>query len=121
MPPPPAAQERPQQEPLAHPITKMEPPPQHRSSPDRNGFQNVPRECAIHNGTLRWDEIIPGLQAIPLHSITEPTDTWTLPADRYHLLLTIQGDTTITPTEGDLITATPAHAVHIPPQTSSHP
>ena len=120
-PPPPTAQERPHQEPLAQPITKMELPPQHRTIPDRNGFRKLPREWAVDNGTLRWDEITPGLQAIHLLSITEPTNAWALPADRRHLLLTIQGDAAITPTEGDPITAAPGHAIHIPPQTSSAP
>ena len=120
-PPPRATQERPGQEPLAHPITNMELPLQHRTTPDRNGFRNMPRKCAIHNGTLRWDEIIPGLQAIRFYSISKPSDTWTPPADRHHLLLTIQGDASITPTEGDPITAAPAHIVHIPPQKSSAP
>ena len=69
-PPPPTTEERPQQEPLARPITKMELPQKHRTTPDRNGFENLPRERAIHNGTLRWDEITPGLQAIRSHAIT---------------------------------------------------
>ena len=99
----------------------MELPPQHRTTPDRNGFRDLPREWAVHNGTLRWDEITPGLQAIRLHSITEPITTWALPTDRHNLLLTVQGDATITPTEGDPVTAAPAHAVHIPPQASSAP
>ena len=120
-PPPQTAQERPPQESLTHLITKMELPPQHLTTPDGNGSRDLRREWAIHNGTLRWDEITPGLQAIRLHSITEPTNTRALPADRHHLLLTIQGDAAITPTEVDLITAAPAHAVHIPPQTSSAP
>ena len=120
-PSPSTAQESPRKEPLTHPITTMELPPQHRTTPDRNGFRNLPREWAVHNGTLRWDEITPGLQAVRLHSITEPTTTWTLPTDRHHLLLTVQGDATITPTEGDPITAAPTHAVHIPPQASSAP
>ena len=63
----------------------------------------------------------PGLQAIRLHSISEPTNTWALPADRHHLLLTIQGDAAITPTEEYPITKAPAHAIYIPPQTSSAP
>ena len=120
-PPPPTAREHPHQEPLAHPNTKMELPRQHRTTPDRNGFRNLPREWAIHNGTLRWDEITPGLQAIRLHLITEPPNTWALAADRHHLLLTIQGDAAITPTEGYPRTTAPAHAVHIPPQTLSAP
>ena len=99
----------------------MELPPEHRTTPNRNGFRNLPREWAVHNGTLRWDEITLGLQAIRLHRITEPTTTCTLPADRHHLLPTVQGDAAITPTEGDLITAAPANAVHIPPQASSAP
>ena len=74
-PPPQTAQERPHQEPLAHPITKMELPPQYRTTPDRNRFRNLPREWAIHNGRVRWDKITPGLQAIRLHSITECTNT----------------------------------------------
>ena len=72
-------------------------------------------------GTLRWDEITPELQVIRLHSITEPTTTWALPTGRHHLLLTVQADATITPTEGDPVTAAPAHAVHISPQASSAP
>ena len=120
-PPPPTAQERPQQEPFAHPITKMELTTQHCTTPDRNGLQKLLQEWAVHNRTLRWEEITPGLQAIRLHSITQPTNTWALPADRHHFLLTIQGDAAITPTEGDPMTATPAHAIHIPPQTSSAP
>ena len=95
--------------------------PQHRTTLDRNQFPDLPREWAIHYGTLWWDQITPGLQAIRRHSITEPATTWALPADRHHLLLTIQGDAAITRTEGDPITAAPAHAVHIPPQTSSAP
>ena len=120
-PSPSTTQDQPRTEPLTHPITTMELPPQHRTNPDRNGFRDLPREWAVHNGTLRWDEITPGLQAIRLHSITEPTTTWALPTDRHHLLLTVQGDATITPTEGDPVTAAPAHAVHIPPQASSAP
>ena len=120
-PSPSTTQDQPRTEPLTHPITTMELPPQHRTTPDRNGFRDLPREWAVHNGTLRWDEITPGLQAIRLHSITEPTTTWALPTDRHHLLLTVQGDATITPTEGDPVTAAPAHAVHIPPQASSAP
>ena len=120
-PSPPTTQEKPRTEPLTHPITTMELPPQHRTTPDRKVFRHVPREWAVHNGTLRWDEITPGLQAIRLHSITEPTTTWALPTGRHHLLLTVQGDATITPTEGDPVTAAPAHAVHIPPQASSAP
>ena len=95
--------------------------PQWSSPRDRNGFRDLPRERAVHNGRLRWDEITPGLQAIRLHSIDEPTATWALPTGRHHLLLTVQGDATITPTEGDPVTAAPAHAVHIPPQASSAP
>ena len=117
-PAPPTAQEHPDQEPLAHPITQMELPPQHRTIPDRNGFRYVPREWADQNGTLRWDEITPGLRAIRLHSITEPTNTCAPPADRHHLLLTILGDAAITPTEGDPITAAPATYPH---KTSSAP
>ena len=115
-PSPPTTQESPRTEPLTHPITTMELPPQHRTTPDRNGFRNLPREWEVHNSTLRLDEITPGLQDIRLHSITEPTTTWTLPTDSHHLLLTIQGDATITLTEGDPITAAQTHAVHIPPQ-----
>ena len=85
----PTTQESPRTEPLTHSITAMELPAQHRTTPYRNGFQNLQREWAVHNGTLRWDEITPGLQAIRLHSITEPTTTWTLPTDRHHLLLTV--------------------------------
>ena len=118
---PPTTHERPRTEPLTHPITTMELPRQHPTTPDRNGFQNLPREWAVHNGTLRWDEITPGLQAIRPHSITEPTTTWTPPTDRHYLLLTVQGDATMTPTEGDCITAAPTHAVHIPSQASSAP
>ena len=120
-PSPSITQDQPRTEPLTHPITTMELPPQHRTTPDRNGFRDLPREWAVHNGTLRWDEITPGLQAIRLHSITEPTTTWALPTDRHHLLLTVQGDATITLTEGDPVTAAPTHAVHIPPQASSAP
>ena len=120
-PSPPTTQENPRTEPLTHPITTMELPPQHRTTPDRNGFRDLPREWAVHNGTLRWDEIRPGLQAIRLHSITEPTTNRALPTGCHHLLLTVQGDATITPTEGDPVTAAPAHAVHIPPQASSAP
>ena len=120
-PSPPTTQESPRTELLTHPITTMELPPQHRTTPDHNGFRDLPREWAVHNGTLRWDEITPGLQAIRLHSITEPTTTWAPPTGRHHLLLTVQGDATITPAEGDPITAAPTHAVHIPPQTSSAP
>ena len=115
-PSPPTAQESLRKEPLTHPITTMELPPKHRTTPDSDGFGDLLREWAVHNGTLT-----PGLQAFRLHSITEPTTTWTLLTDRHHLFLTVQGDATITPTEGDPITAAPAHAVHIPPQTSSAP
>ena len=108
-PSPPTTQESPRTEPLTHPITTMELPPEHRTTLDRNGFRNLPREWAVHNGTVRWDEI------------TEPTTTLTLPTDRHHLLLTVQGDVTITSTEGDPITAAPTHAVHIPPQASPAP
>ena len=73
----PTTQESPRTELLTHPITTMELPPQPRTNPDRNGFRNLPQERAVHNGTLRWDEITPGLQAIRLHSITEPATTWT--------------------------------------------
>ena len=97
-PSPPTTQDQPRTEPLTHPITTMELPPQHRTTPDRNGFRDLPREWAVQNSTLRWDEITPGLQAIHLHSITEPTTTWALPTDRHHLLLTVQGNATITPT-----------------------
>ena len=114
-------QDQPRTEPLTHPITTIELPPQHRTTRDRNGFRDLPQERAVHNSTLRWDEITPGLQGIRLHSITEPTTTWALRTDRHHLLLTVQGDATITPTEGDPVTAAPAHAVHIPPQASSAP
>ena len=69
-PSPPTTQENSRTEPLSRPITTMEFPPQHRSTPDRNGFRDLPQEWAVHNGTLRWDEITPGLQAIRLHSIT---------------------------------------------------
>ena len=94
-PSPSTTQEDPRTEPLTHPMTTMELPPQHRTIPDRNGFQDLPREWAVHNGTLRWDEITPGLQAIRLHSITEPTTTWALPRGHHHLLVTVQGDATI--------------------------
>ena len=104
-------------------------PPHHHNgapptTPHHPGPQRVSRpagEWAVNNGTLRWDEITPGLQAIRLHSITEPTTGWALPTGRHHLLLTVQGDATITPTEGDPVAAAPAHAVHIPPQASSAP
>ena len=111
-PSPPTTQENPRTEPLTHPITTMELPPQHRTTPDRNRFRDLPREWAVHNGTL---------QAIRLHSITEPTTTWVLPTGRDHLLFTVQGDATIKPTKGDPVTAAPAQAVHIPPQASSAP
>ena len=71
-PSPPTTQEKP----LTHPITTMELPPQHCTTPDCNGFRDLPREWAVHNGTLRWDEITPGLQASRLHSITEPDTMW---------------------------------------------
>ena len=99
-PSPPTAQESPGKEPLDYPITTMELPPQHRTTPDRNGVRDLPRQWAIHNSTLRSDKITPGFQAIRLHSITEPTTTWTLPTDRHRLLLTVQGDATITPIGG---------------------
>ena len=117
-PSPPTAQESPQKEPLNHAITTMQLPPQHRTTPHHNGFRNRPREWMVHNGTLQWDEIASGLQAILLHSITEPTTTWTLPTDRHQLLLTVKGDRSITPTEEDPITAALTHAVHIPPKAS---
>ena len=120
-PSPPTTQEGPRTEPLTHLITTMELPPQHRTTPDRNGFLDLPREWAVHNGTLRLDEITPGLQAIRLHSIIEPTTTWALLTGRHHLLLTAQGDATITQTGGDPLTAAPTHAVQIPPQASSAP
>ena len=104
-PSPPTTHESPRTEPLIHPITTLELPPQHRTTPDRNGFRDLRQECAGHNSKLRWDEIAPGLQTIHLHSITEATTTWALPTGRHHLLLTVQGDATITPTEGDPITA----------------
>ena len=113
-PSPPTTQESPRTEPPTQPITTMELPKQHRTPPDRNGFQNPPQKWAVHNGT-------PGLQAIRLDPITEPTTTWTLPTGGQHLLLNVQGDATITPTEGDPITAAPTHAVHIPAQASSAP
>ena len=106
-PSPPTTQESPRTEPLTHPITTMELPPQHRTTPDRNRFRNLPGEPAVHNGTLRLEKITRGLQAIRLHSITEPTTTWTLLTDRHQLLLTFEGDATITPTEGNPITAAP--------------
>ena len=117
-PSPPTAQKSPHQEPLTRPVSTMEPP---RITLDRNWFRNLPREWAVHNGKIWCDEIIPGLQAIRLQSITEPTTTWTLPTDRDHLLLTVEGDAAVTPTERDPITAAPAHAVHVPPQASSAP
>ena len=120
-PSPPTTQENPRIELVTHPITTMELPPQLRTTPDCNGFRDLPREWAVNNGTLRWEEITPRLQAIRCHSITEPTTTWALPTVRHHLLLTVQGDATIRPTEGDPVTAAPAHAVHIPPQASSAP
>ena len=98
-PSPRTAQESPHKEPPTHPITTMELHPQHRTTPDCKGFRNLPGEWAVHNGMLRWDEITPGLQAIRLHSITEPTTIWTLPTDHHHLLLTVEADATITPTE----------------------
>ena len=49
---PPTAQERPHQELLTHLITKMELPPQHRTTPDRNGLRDLPRAWAPgHLGT----------------------------------------------------------------------
>ena len=119
-PSPPTTQESPRTEPLTHPINTMELPPQHRTNPERGGFRDLPREWAVHNGTLRWDEVTLGFQAIRPHSITEPTTTWALPSGRHHLLLTVQGDATITPTEGDPITAAPTHAVHIPRKHCPH-
>ena len=74
----------------------MELTPQHGTTPDRKGRQDLPREWAILNSTLWWDEITPRLQAIGLYWVTEHTDTWTLPADRHHPLLIVQGDATIT-------------------------
>ena len=70
----PTTRECPRTEPLTQPITTMELPQQHRTTPDRNGFRDLPREWVVHNGTLRSEEITPGLQAIRLHSITEPTE-----------------------------------------------
>ena len=52
-PSPPTAQETPQKEPLTHLITTMELSPQHRTTPNRTGFRDLPRELAVHNGTLR--------------------------------------------------------------------
>ena len=52
-PSPSTTQDQPRTEPLTHPITTMELPPQHRTTPDRNGFRDLPREWAVHNGTLR--------------------------------------------------------------------
>ena len=103
-PPPTATHERPRNEPLAHPITRKELLPHHRTTPDCNGSRNLPQEWAIHNGTLRREESTQRLQAIRLHSFTERTETWTLPADQHHLLITIQGDAPVAPTEGDPIT-----------------
>ena len=120
-PSPSTAQGNAHKEPLTHPITTIELPPQHSTTLDCNGSLDLPREWAVHNATLRWDEITPGLQAIRLHPITEPTTTWTLPKGRHHLLLTVQGDATLTPTDEDPITAAPTHAVHMPPQASSAP
>ena len=123
-PPPPTAQEPPS--PIApHPSHYQNGSPP--TTPHHPGPQRVwgptarmgNRQQHGHNGTLRWDEITPGLQAIRVHSITEPTTTWALPADRHHLLLTVQGDAAVTPTEGDSITAASTHAVDIPRQTSS--
>ena len=120
-PPPPTPQERPHQEPLTHPITRTELPPQHRTNPERNGRRDLPQEWAVHNCTLRWDEITLGLQAIRLHWVLEPTENWTFPADRQHLPLTVQVDATITPERADPVTATTTYAVHMPPQASSAP
>ena len=120
-PSPPTTQESPRTEPLTQPITTMELPPQHRSTPNSNGLRNLPREWAVQNSTLRWDKITPGLQAIRLHSITEPTTTWTLPTNRNHLLLTVEGDATIAAVEGDPVAAVPTHAVPIPLEASSAP
>ena len=76
---------------------------------------------AVHNGSLRWDKITPGLQIIRLHWITEPTATWTLPADHHHVLLTVQGNATIRPKEGYPVTPKPTHAVNMPPNEWSRP
>ena len=43
-PSPPTAQKSPHKEPLTHPITKVELHPQHRTTPDSNGFRDLPRE-----------------------------------------------------------------------------
>ena len=72
---PPTTWERPHQELLAQPITTMELPRHHHTTPDRNGPRDLLRDWAIYNGTLRWEQITPGLQAIRLHWITEPTNT----------------------------------------------
>ena len=50
---PQTAQETPHKEPLTHPITTMELPPQHRTTPDCNGYWDPPREWAVHNSRLR--------------------------------------------------------------------
>ena len=42
-PSPPTTQEKPRTEPLTHPITTMELLPQDRTTPDRNGFRDLPR------------------------------------------------------------------------------
>ena len=120
-PTPPTTQESPPHSTSPTPSPQWSSPHSTAPVPDRNGFRDLPRECAVHNGTLRWDKITPGLQAIRLHSITEPITIWALPTGRHHLLLTVQGDATITPTEGEPVTAALAHAVHIPPQASSAP
>ena len=51
-PSPPTTQEGSRKEPLTHPITTMELPPQQRTTPDRNGLRDLPREWAVHNSTL---------------------------------------------------------------------
>ena len=98
-PPLPTTLEHLHKEPLTDSITRMEPPPQHRTTPDQNGRLDLPREWTVHNGTIRWDEITPGLQAICLHLTTEPTYAWALSADRHNPPLTVQKDATITPEE----------------------
>ena len=67
-----------------------------------HGYRHLPRDCAVHNGTLQWDKITAGVQAVSLHWVTEPTDTWILPANRHYLLLSVQGDATIAPKRGPL-------------------
>ena len=120
-PSPPTKQDQPRTEPLTHPITTMELPPttSHHPRPSR-----VSRPAAGMGGPQRHtpmgrNHAGPPGDPPPLdqraHHLLGTTDG---PPD---LLLTVQGDATITPTEGEPVTAAPARAVHIPPQASSAP